>query len=154
VTAPHTGTAFLPIAAMMFAAGLGIPVFASLNAGLNQQLGSPIAATTVTFAVGLAIGTVILAFVGFPARSAFVTDQPWHYGAAVFMLFYATAIAFSAPKIGLGNAIFFVLTGQLIAAATIDHFGLLGVIQTSLTPRRLVGIAVMAIGLYLARKPV
>ncbi|HBQ92336.1 MAG TPA: EamA-like transporter family protein, partial [Erythrobacter sp.] len=27
---------------MMFAAGLGIPVFAALNAGLGQQLGGPV----------------------------------------------------------------------------------------------------------------
>ena len=98
--------------------------------------------------------TTVLAFVGFPSASSFTLDKPWLYGASVFMLFYATAIAFSAPRIGLGNAIFFVLTGQLIAAATIDHFGLLGVIQTSLTPKRILGIAVMAVGLYLARKPV
>ena len=152
MSAPQSGASFLPIAAMMFAAGLGIPVFASLNAGLNQQLGSPIAATAVTF--GIVISTTVLAFVGFPSASSFTLDKPWLYGASVFMLFYATAIAFSAPRIGLGNAIFFVLTGQLIAAATIDHFGLLGVIQTSLTPKRILGIAVMAVGLYLARKPV
>ena len=154
MSAPQSGATFLPIAAMMFAAGLGIPVFASLNAGLNQQLGSPIAATAVTFGIGLVISTTVLAFVGFPSASDFTLDRPWLYGASVFMLFYATAIAFSAPRIGLGNAIFFVLTGQLIAAATIDHFGLLGVIQTSLAPKRILGIAVMAVGLYLARKPV
>ena len=147
-------TAFLPLAAMMFVAGLGIPIFASLNAGLNVQLGSPIAATALTFGIGLIIATTVLAFVGFPSASSFTLDKPWLYFAAVFMLFYATAIAFSAPKIGLGNAIFFVLTGQLIAAATIDHFGVLGVIQSSLTPKRALGIAVMAVGLYLARKPV
>lgn len=154
MSAPQSGAAFLPIAAMMFAAGLGIPVFASLNAGLNEQLGSPIAATAVTFGIGLVIATVALAFVGFPSSSSFTLEKPWLYFAAIFMLFYATAVAFSAPKIGLGNAIFFVLTGQLIAAATIDHFGLLGVIQSSLTPKRALGIAVMAVGLYLARKPV
>ena len=40
---------------MMFAAGLGIPVFAALNAGLGQQLGGPVAATAVTFAIGFVI---------------------------------------------------------------------------------------------------
>ena len=29
---------FLPIAAMMFAAGIGIPVFAAFNSGLGKQL--------------------------------------------------------------------------------------------------------------------
>ena len=50
-------------------------------------------------------------------------------------------------------AIFFVLLGQIVAAAVIDHFGWLGAIQTAMTPKRAIGIAVMALGLYLARKP-
>lgn len=145
--------AFLPIAAMMFAAGIGIPIFAALNAGLGQQLGGPIAATAVTFGVGLVIALIVLALTGLPDRAAFTFEQPWLWIGAVFMLFYATSVAFAAPRIGLGNAIFFVLLGQIVAAAAIDHFGWLGAIQTALTPKRLIGIAVMAFGLYLARRP-
>ncbi|MXO73695.1 EamA-like transporter family protein [Altererythrobacter aerius] len=138
---------------MMFAAGLGIPIFASLNAGLGQQLGGPVAATAVTFGVGLAIALAVLALTGVPDRAAFTFERPWLWIGAVFMLFYATSVAYAAPRIGLGNAIFFVLLGQIVAAAAIDHFGWLGAIQSALTPRRLVGIAVMALGLYLARRP-
>ena len=146
--------AFLPLAAMMIAAGLGIPVFAALNAGLGQQLGGPVAATAVTFAIGFVIATAMLVFTGFPAASTFTFERPWLWIGAVVMLFYATSVAYSAPRIGLGNAIFFVLLGQIVAAAIIDHFGLLGSIQSAITPKRALGLAVMAFGLYLARKPV
>ena len=146
--------AFLPLAAMMFAAGLGIPVFAALNAGLGQQLGGPVAATAVTFAIGFVIATAMLVFTGFLAASTFTFERPWLWIGAVVMLFYATSVAYSAPRIGLGNAIFFVLLGQIVAAAIIDHFGLLGSIQSAITPKRALGLAVMAFGLYLARKPV
>lgn len=152
MSAPQS-SAFLPIAAMMFAAGIGIPIFAALNAGLGQQLGGPIAATAVTFGIGLVIALVVLALTGLPNRDAFTFERPWLWLGAVFMLFYATSVAFAAPRIGLGNAIFFVLLGQIVAAAAIDHFGWLGAIQTALTPKRLMGIAVMAFGLYLARRP-
>jgi transporter family-2 protein len=145
--------AFLPIAAMMFMAGIGIPVFAAFNSALSKQLGGPIAATAVTFAVGLVIALVVVAFTGFPERSAFTFETPHIWFGAIFMLFYATSVAFAAPRIGLGNASFFVLLGQIVAAAAIDHFGWLGAIQSALTPKRLLGIAVMALGLYLARKP-
>ena len=149
----NSSSAFLPIAAMMFAAGIGIPIFAALNAALGQQLGGPVAATAVTFAVGLVIALALLMLTGLPSRAAFTFEQPWLWFGAVFMLFYATSVAFAAPRIGLGNAIFFVLLGQMVAAAAIDHFGWLGAIQTALTPKRLIGIAVMAFGLYLARRP-
>lgn len=145
--------AFLPIAAMMFAAGIGIPIFAALNSALGQQLGGPLAATAATFGVGLVIALVLLALTGLPDRAFFTFERPWLWIGAVFMLFYATSVAFAAPRIGLGNAIFFVLLGQIVAAAAIDHFGGLGAIQTALTPKRLLGIAVMAFGLYLARRP-
>lgn len=144
---------FWPIAGMMFLAGIGIPIFAALNSSLGQQLGGPVAATAVTFAVGLIVAVALLAFTGLPDRAAFTFERPWIWFGAVFMLFYATSVAFAAPRIGLGNAIFFVLLGQIVAAAAIDHFGWLGAIQSALTPKRLLGLAVMGLGLYLARKP-
>lgn len=146
--------AFLPIAAMMFAAGLGIPVFAAFNGALGQQLGSPVASTAITFGLGLVLALLLLAFTGFPPRAAFTFERPYIWIGAVFMLFYGISIAFAAPRIGVGNAVFFVLLGQLVAAAAIDHFALWGAMKAALTARRALGIAVMALGVYLARKPV
>lgn len=144
---------FLPIAAMMLASGIGIPVFAAFNAALGKQLGGPLAATTASFAIGLAIALVLLALTGFPQRATFRFETPHIWFGAVFILFYATGVAFAAPRIGLGNAIFFVLLGQIVAAAAIDHFGWLGAIRSPLTLQRAAGLAVMALGLYLVRKP-
>jgi len=148
---PHIG--FLGIAAMMIAAGLGIPVFAALNTALGHQLGGPVAATAAAFAVGLAVALVLLAMNGLPSRDALAFDRPWIWFGAVFILFYAVSVTFAAPRIGLGNAIFFVLLGQLVAAAAIDHFGWLGVVPSALTLRRALGIAIMALGVWFARKP-
>jgi transporter family-2 protein len=150
VTSP---TSFWPIAAMMFLAGIGIPVFAAFNSGLGKQLGGPIAATAAAFAVGLLIALALVAVTGFPRRDAFHFDVPYIWFGAIFILFYGVSVTYAAPRIGLGNAIFFVLLGQIAAAAAIDHYGWLGAIQSALTPKRALGLAVMALGLYLARKP-
>ena len=112
-----------------------------------------IPAVAASFAVGLAISLLLLAVVGFPPRSTFSFDPPQIWFGAVFILFYGASVTYAAPRIGLGNAIFFVLLGQIVAAAAIDHFCWLGSIQSALTPKRMLGIAVMAAGLYLARKP-
>ncbi|QGN56271.1 EamA-like transporter family protein [Novosphingobium sp. Gsoil 351] len=138
----------------MFATGLGIPVFAAFNSALGQQVHGPVAATAIAFAVGLAISLAILAVIGFPPASSFTFERPYIWTGAAFILFYGVAITFAAPRIGIGNAVFFVLLGQLAAAAVIDHFGLWGAIRSDLTAKRAVGIAVMALGVYLARKPV
>ena len=66
--------------------------------------------------------------------------------------FYVLAITFIAPHFGLGNAVFFVLLGQLISAGLIDHFGLFGARQVPVSPTRLLGILVMAAGVALTQK--
>ena len=77
----------------------------------------------------------------------------YFYFGGGFVLFYVLSIAWVAPVFGVGNAIAFVLLGQLIAMATIDQFGLLGAPQISLTPLRILGLILMAAGvLFVVRK--
>ena len=152
MSAPSPSSLML-IALLMAVAGMGIPLMAAMNAGLGQQLGSPAAASAVLFGIGFVLSLVVAVTTGLPERAAFLGANPYRYGAAAPLVFYLIAITWSAPRIGLGNAVFFVLLGQLIAAAAIDHLGLFGVIPSALTWRRAAGIVVMAFGVYLARKP-
>ena len=147
------GSSFTPIALLMLIVGMGIPVTAALNAVVGTHLSSPLAASTVLFGLGFILTGLILAFVGPPPASAFFNVPFWSYAAVLGVFFYVLAVTWSAPRIGVGNAIFFVLLGQLLAAATIDHFGLFGAIKTSLSARRALGLLVMAFGVYLAKKP-
>ncbi len=145
--------AFAAMAVMMLLAGIGIPVLAALNAGLGKTLGSPLTASAILFSVGCIVSVMIaLVFAGLPSRAALDEAPVASYFAAFFMLFYLIAITFAAPRIGLGNAVFFVLLGQLISATVIDHYGLLGAIRTEVDAKRIAGLAIMAIGVYLARK--
>lgn len=146
------GASALPILLLMFLTGIGIPVLASLNAGLSQRIGSPAAATAILFAIGLGISLVILLASPKPAAGAFAGVPLYFYLPATLMVFYLVSITWSAPRIGLGNAVFFVLLGQLVAAAAIDHYGWFGALRSALTLRRLAGLLVMAVGVYLARK--
>jgi len=149
----QSGGNFTAIAAMMLVVGMGIPVTAALNAVLGTHLHSPVAASAVLFGVGFVLTALVLAFVGLPPSSAFSGVPLWSLAAALGVVFYVLSVTWSAPRIGVGNAIFFVLLGQLIAAATIDHFGLFGAVKSTLTMQRGIGLAVMAIGVYLAKKP-
>ncbi len=151
--APHPATALL-LALMMLVAGIGIPVMATLNAGLGQRLASPVAASAVLFAVAFTLVMAVLVGAGRPPAVASFTGVSWiYYAGGFFTVFYILAITYAGPKIGIGNAVFFVLLGQMIAATVIDHFGLWGAIVTPVTARRIVGLIVMTIGVYLARKP-
>jgi transporter family-2 protein len=144
---------FLAIALLMFLAGMGIPVMASLNASLGQHLASPAAASAILFAGGLVLTALITLATGMPPAKAITSVPPWLFTGAIFVVFYILSITWAAPRVGIANAVFFVLLGQLVAAAGIEHFGLLGAAQSAITLRRVVGIVVMAIGVYLAKRP-
>jgi len=148
---PHT---FLTGALVMFVAGIGIPVMAAINAGLGKGLASPVAATVVLYAIGLVLALGALAVAGMPDWSRASAIPAWNYTGAVFVVFYILTVTYFAPRIGVGNAVFFVLIGQLVATAAIDHYGLMGAIRTPLSAKRALGIAVMALGVWLAKKPV
>lgn len=137
---------------IMFAAGLGIPVLAALNSALGRHMGSPAAAATVLFAVALICAAVTTLTVGGGGWAKLASAPKPLFFAGALIAFYVLTITWIAPIIGLGNAVFLVLLGQMFAAAVIDHFGLLGAIQTPISLTRAAGIAAMAAGLFLIQK--
>ena len=147
-------SSFAALALLMFLTGIGIPIMATFNSGLGTQLGSPAAASLILFVVGGLLAGAILLFVGTPSAESFHFERPYLYTGGFFVLFYILSITFAGPRMGIGNAVFFVLLGQLVAAAIIDHYGLWGALKAELTLRRVAGIVLMAIGVYLARKTV
>jgi transporter family-2 protein len=147
-----TSASWPTYAIIMAMTGVGIPVMAALNAGLGQRLGSPFAAATILFGVALAVSITIAAFTGSFQQARWTTAPVWLYAGGLFVALYVTAITAIAPRFGVGNAIFFVLLGQLISAAAIDHFGLLGVVRSPIDFPRCIGLLLMAIGVFLARK--
>ena len=91
--------------------------------------------------------------IGFPSRDTLLQAPPLYYLAGLLVTLYALSITWAGPKIGIGNAIFLVLLAQLFTAAAIDHFGLFGAPQSPVGVRRALGLALMALGVFLARKP-
>jgi transporter family-2 protein len=138
-------------ALIMFAAGIGIPLLAALNARLGANIGSPAAAATILFIVAGLAALATAAATG-PAAFRTLPGQPAHLFLAGFLVaFYVISITWIAPSFGVGNAVFFVLLGQLVSAALIDHFGLFGARVAPVSPLRLAGIAVMGLGVALTQ---
>lgn len=139
-------------AVIMLLAGIGIPVLAALNAALGVRIGSPAAAATVLFVVAFLCCLCVVLFTG-PAAFARMLHAPKHlFLGGVFVAFYVLSVTYIAPSFGIGNAVFFVLLGQLVSAAVIDHFGLFGARMTPLSSMRALGIAVMATGVFITQK--
>lgn len=139
-------------ATIMFFAGVGIPLLAALNATLGRSMGSPTGAAAILFAVALCVAVVALLVTG-PAALSRAAEAPKHlFLGGLFVAFYVISVTYIAPHFGVGNAVFFVLIGQLASAATIDHFGLFGAAVSPLTAMRAGGIAIMAFGVWVTQQ--
>lgn len=143
-------------AVIMFLAGVGIPILAALNSALGQRIASPVIAAGILFLVALLVTSLVAVTLAgrqwAPALQSLGTVPVHLYGGGLFVAFYVLSVTFLAPRIGVGNAIFFVLLGQLCGASVIDHFGLFGARVAEFDLRRGVGIALMLAGVWLARR--
>ena len=143
----------LRYALIMLLAGFGIPVLAALNAQLGGRIGAPVAASVVLFAVALLACLLVLSFSGQAAALSQLPAQPKHlFAGGLFVAFYVLSVTWVAPRFGVGNAIFCVLLGQMIAATLIDHFGLFGAAIHAVTATRAAGLLAMIGGLALIQR--
>ncbi|MBI1173300.1 EamA-like transporter family protein [bacterium] len=143
----------LRYAGIMLLAGIGIPVLAALNAQLGARIGAPVAASVVLFAVAFTACVLVLVVSGQAPALARLPAQPKGlFLAGLFVAFYVLSVTFVAPRFGVGNAIFCVLLGQMIAATLIDHFGLFGAAARAITLTRASGIAAMVAGIVLIQR--
>jgi transporter family-2 protein len=139
--------------AIMLAAGVGVPVLAALNAQLGTRIGSPATAAAMLFSIALVASALVLVATAGLAPLASIPGQPPHlFLAGLLVAFYVLSVTWIAPRFGVGNAIFCVLLGQLVSAATIDHFGLMGAAAKPLDALRLLGLALMSVGVALTQR--
>lgn len=144
----------LKYALIMLAAGVGVPVLAALNAQLGARIGSPAAAGAVMFAIAGLVAVVVAALTGQGGSFAQIAAQPKHlFLAGLLIAFYLLSISWVAPRFGVGNAVMFVLLGQIIAISVIDHFALFGARPRPLDLIRVAGIVLMGLGVVLAQRP-
>jgi bacterial/archaeal transporter family-2 protein len=136
-----------------FAAGALIPLMALLNAGLSRTVGGQIQATVVLFAIGLAASLLLalISMVRLPDIHALARVAPYQYAGGLIVAFYVLSITFLAPRFGIGNAILFAVTAQLVTSALIDHFALAGATLRPVTSMRALGLLIVVTGVVITQ---
>jgi transporter family-2 protein len=136
-----------------FAAGALIPLMALLNAGLARTAGGQIQATVVLFAIGLAASLLLalISMVRLPDLHALARVAPHQYAGGLIVAFYVLSITFLAPRFGIGNAILFAVTAQLLTSALIDHFALAGATLRPVTSMRALGLLIVVTGVVITQ---
>jgi transporter family-2 protein len=134
--------------------GLAGAIQAAVMGELGERVGI---APALAFAVGVslvcALGVLLVwerSFAGVRAAA----EQPWWlWMGGVMSVLIVLGITVATPRIGVAATIGIVIAGNLVMAALIDQYGLLGQDQVELTWPRLLGLALLAAGaaLLLAR---
>lgn len=124
------------------------------NARLRTATGSAVLTTMISVLVTLV--TLVLVWVsGATSRGsipAFNSLPKWTWFGGVFASYYLVVSLVAIPKLGAAMAFSLVIAGQMVTALILDSTGVFGVPQVSLSPSRLLGTALLLIGVILIQK--
>ena len=134
--------------------GALIPVQAATNAAMSRVIGSVAITSLALFAIGFVVVAAWAIVIRVPLPSLETLRRVPAYGwfGGFIVASYVISITFLAPRLGVGNAIRLVVTGQIVAAVIIDHVGAFGAVVQRLTMGRAIGAVLMIIGVILARR--
>ena len=125
---------WLPVMATVVAGGL-VALQAPINSTLGKSVGT-FAAASVSFAIGLAVLVAITLVAGGFGDIGKAADLKWYYlTGGILGAIYVTTVLLSVRELG--------------ASVLIDRAGVLGLPEKALTPSRVVGIALLAAGVFL-----
>lgn len=132
-------------------AGALIPVQAATNAMLNKATGHVLYSSLILFSIGMILILTLIVFLQPPPPNLerLISTSFQSYAGGIIIAAYVLAITFLTPRIGIGNAILFIVTGQILSAALIDHYGFF---EASIFPFsfiKLVGLGCFIIGLII-----
>ena len=136
------------------AAGMAVPTQFAINSQLRQVVGGPVLAAALSFLVGTIVLFATAAVVrrSVPDLGPIMSAPPWMWLGGLLGAVFVCASIVLIPRLGAATTVGLLLTGQVIASITIDHFGLLGVpVQPASIPR-LLGAVLIIIGVVIVQR--
>jgi transporter family-2 protein len=134
--------------------GALIPIQAATNSAFSKSIGNPFITGFMVFAVGIVAIAIFLLLkrVPFPPTDKLIQAPLYGYAGGLIVATYVIIITYLSPKIGVATAIGFIVTGQILCAVIIDHFGLFNVAVRTVSFTRLLGVLLMISGVYMVMK--
>ncbi|MFN4191477.1 MAG: DMT family transporter [Tabrizicola sp.] len=132
--------------------GTAIAMQAPINAALARELGGPVPAAAVSFAVGFVVLLVIALAQG---KGAAFLDLPkvpaWTLLGGCLGAWYVLSAVWGVSHLGVLTLVSALILGQMTAAMVIDATGALGVAVREVTPTRIAAAGLVLAGVILSR---
>jgi transporter family-2 protein len=126
----------------------------ALQAPINSQLGRSVGTFQAAF-VSFALGTILLAVIAGLAKGGFgqiagARGLSWYYlTGGILGALYVTTVLVTVRSLGAGPVVAATIAGQLSASLVVDQLGVLGVERDPITATKVVGVLLLAAGVYL-----
>jgi transporter family-2 protein len=131
--------------------GVAVGLQSPLASLITQRLG-PLESVFIVHLGGAIASLLPLAVMGGGKLGSW-RSLPWYaLPAGVFGLVVIMAVSYMIPRVGVASATITIVAGQILIGTLLDHFGLLGAAVRPLDLARLLGLAVMMLGLWLTVK--
>jgi transporter family-2 protein len=80
-------------------------------------------------------------------------ELPWYVlGAGALGLAVISAMSYMVPRIGVAPATVMIVAGQLLVGVILDHYGLLGAHPRTLDTKRILGLLLVFLGVWVTVK--
>ena len=140
-------TKFVALALSAFA-GMLVAMQPPINSRLGSAIGSFAAAAT-SFLIGT-VALVAVALVAGNNNVGALKDVPWwgFLGGFIGAVFVASSLV-TVRTLGAGGVVAATIAGQLTFSIVIDKLGLFGLAERPISLTRVIGVAFLAVGVYL-----
>jgi len=143
--------ALIPLIIIAVIGGAAITLQGQLMGLMDKTIGTKESVFITYAGGGLLAGVLMLAARGGNLKAWQLV--PWYsLGAGVVGLLIVGTIGYTVPRLGLTRAFTIIIAAQLIVAALMDHFGLLGAVTRPLDLSRLLGIGILVLGVWLTTR--
>lgn len=133
------------------AGGIAVGLQSPLSSLMSQRIGTLESVFIVHIGGAIAALLPLLFYSG--GKLSQWRTVPWYaLIAGVFGLVVIGAVSYMIPRIGVAAATITIVAGQILIGVVLDHFGLLGASPRPLDASRLLGLAVVLVGVWLTVK--
>ena len=140
--------------ALALLGGISVVIQQVLNANLRAELNSAVWSGFMSYLLGLACMVLLAIMLREPIPSpGLVARIPlWAWTGGMFGAIFIALSIVVAHDLGAAALIALLVTGQMIAAIVLDHFGWLGLAQRPIDVWRVIGVCLLVGGVVMIRR--
>ena len=140
-------------AVVAFLMGATLSVYLPMNSSVSRHLGSSMAASAVFFVIATITSILILVFGGEYHSLVKLRSVPVYlHVAGIISAFFIVGTTFLIPKVGARTFFILLVSGQILMAMVISHFGVLESPQDPITMKKTIGAILVIAGACLSAR--